>query len=66
MGKVILHNNPDPERNNCDRSRRFQQLSTEEKLTALFNLNALAVAFNGGKPIKVPQGKGMVISKISS
>jgi hypothetical protein len=66
MGKVILHTNPDPERSNLERAKRFQQLSTEEKLKALFKLNALAIAFNGGKPIKTPQGKGIVISKPST
>jgi hypothetical protein len=63
MGKLILHAAPDPERLSLERARRFASLSTEEKLNALFALIELSVALNGGKPLKAPQGKGIIIRK---
>ncbi len=63
MGKLILHDNPDPERLANERANRFYNLPFEEKLRELFALIDLAVKMNGGKPIKEPQGKGIVIRK---
>jgi hypothetical protein len=63
MGKLILHDNPDPERLERERAARFLALSAEDKLKELFALIDLAVKMNGGKPIKEPQGKGIIIRK---
>jgi len=65
MGKLILHNNPDPERNNLERAKEFAALPDEEKLKRLFALIELSVVLNDGKPLKEPQGKGLVIRKPS-
>ena len=63
MGKLILHDNPDLERLNEERSERFYHLPFEDKLKELFALIDLTVKMNGGRPIKEPQGKGIVIRK---
>lgn len=64
MGKLILHENPDPERLNEKRADRFYHLPFEEKLKELFALIDLSVKMNSGKPIKEPQGKGIVLRKL--
>jgi len=63
MGKVILHNVPDPEKNKLERAREFAILPFEEKLKRSFALIELGVKLNGGKPLKEPQGKGIIIRK---
>lgn len=63
MGKLILHDNPDPERLRAERAARFAALPFSEKLKILFAQIDLAVKMNGGKPLKEPQGKGIVIRK---
>ena len=45
------------------REQRFYNLSAEEKFYALIKLNKIAVELNGGRPLKTPQGKGIVIRK---
>ena len=66
MGKVILHNNPDPEKNHLERARQFAALSDDEKLKRLFALIELSMVLNEGKPLKEPQGKGLLIRKAST
>ncbi len=46
------------------RAQAYLALSSEEKFYALLALNRNAVALNGGKPLKTPQGKGLVIKKL--
>ena len=64
MGKVIIRQNADITQQDLERSKRFYNLPTEEKLNELFALIDLSVKLNGGKPLKVPQGKGLVLRKI--
>ena len=64
MGRLIIRDNPDIFLQDLERSRRFVNLSTTEKLNELFALIDLSVKLNGGKPLKVPQGKGLVLRKI--
>jgi hypothetical protein len=45
------------------RDIEYLKLSNEEKWAAMMRINRLAVAFNGGKPIKQPQGKGFVFNR---
>lgn len=59
----MIHSEPDPEKLAMERAQRFLSLTTEEKMDALFSLIELSVLFNGGKPLKVPQGKGIIIKK---
>ena len=64
MGRLIIRDNPDTFQQDLERSKRFVSLSTTEKLNELFALIDLSVKLNGGKPLKVPQGKGLVLKKI--
>jgi hypothetical protein len=64
MGRVIIRQNPDIVQQNLERSKIFLNLSTTEKLNELFALIDLSVKLNGGKPLKMPQGKGLVLRKI--
>ncbi len=45
------------------REQAFLALPPEKKIQMLLNLNRNAVALNGGKPLKTPQGKGIIIKK---
>jgi hypothetical protein len=64
MGSLKLHNLSIPREVIVkERDNRFLQLSPAEKFYALLNLNKTAVKLNGGKPLKRPQGKGIIISK---
>lgn len=64
MGRVVLHTNPDPERLERERAQRFAALPFEQKLLELYALIDLAIKMNGGKPLKEPQGKGIVLRKL--
>lgn len=66
MGKLFLHANPDPDQIALKRAEKFRDLSTEEKLKSLFSLIQLSIALNNNKPIKKPQGKGLIITKAPS
>ncbi|GAA4319797.1 hypothetical protein [Compostibacter hankyongensis] len=46
-----------------ERAAAYQQLSSREKIEQLFSLIQVSVSLNGGKPLKYPQGKGVVISR---
>jgi hypothetical protein len=63
MGRVILHTKPDPEKLELERAKQFFLLPLEEKLNRLFALIDLSVKLNNNKPIKQPQGKGLIIRK---
>lgn len=63
MGRLILHNNPDNEKLNAERARRFANLPFEEKMKELFALIDLARKTSGNQPLKKPRGLGLVISK---
>ena len=64
MGRLVIRDNPDTSQQDLERSRRFVSLSTTDKLNELFALIDLSVKLNGGKPLKTPQGKGLVLRKI--
>lgn len=64
MAKLVLHDlSLSPEAIQQEREQRFLKLSAQEKLEELFALINLSIAMNGGKPIKEPQGKGLIIRK---
>lgn len=63
MGRLTIRQNPDLEQIEQERRQRFMALSTTEKLNELFALIDLSVKLNGGKPLKEPQGLGLVIKK---
>ena len=66
MGKLVIHTNPNPAQQDLERHLRFAHLPLSEKLNQLFALIDLTVKMNGGKPIKEPQGKGIVLRKKSN
>lgn len=45
------------------RAQTYLQRSPKEKLDTLFNLIAVSRKLNGGKPLKQPQGKGIIITR---
>lgn len=63
MGKLTIRQHTDLEQIERERRQRFMKLSTMEKLNELFALIDLSVKLNGGKPLKEPQGLGLVIKK---
>jgi len=46
-----------------EREERYLSASVKDKFYQLLRLINLSVKMNGGRPLKVPQGKGLVISK---
>ena len=63
MGKLIFNTDPDVEKSNLERAKKFLNLPVEEKLNSLFSLIRLSVILNNGQPLKKPQGKGILITK---
>lgn len=45
------------------REGRFLNASPKEKLDQLLRLIRVSIKLNGGKPLKTPQGNGIVIRK---
>jgi len=66
MGRLIIHSEPDPSKLESERSKRFLKLSTTEKINSLFALINLSVMLNNGKPLKYPQGKGIILRKVTT
>lgn len=63
LGRLTIQQHPDLEQIENERQQRFMKLSTMEKLNELFALIDLSVKLNSGKPLKEPQGLGLVIKK---
>lgn len=67
MGSLKIYNANIPrETILAEREAVYLNRSAEQKFYALLNLNRISVQMNGGKPLKKPQGKGIIISKSSS
>ncbi|SOD14253.1 hypothetical protein [Pedobacter xixiisoli] len=49
----------------AEREALYLSKSAEQKIYALLQLNYVAVQLNGGKLLKQPQGKGILIRKIN-
>ncbi len=64
MGKLILRQIADTDSQDLERAKRFMSLDVTSKIRELFALIDLSVKLNGGKPLKMPQGKGLVLRKI--
>lgn len=47
----------------AEREEAYLNRSSEKKILALLRLNHISVQMNGGNPLKIPQGKGIVIRK---
>ena len=64
MGKLKLYDlSTPPEQIVREREMAYLALSPKEKFLQLASLIHLSVVLNGGKPLKQPQGKGLVISR---
>jgi hypothetical protein len=64
MGKLKLYDTSIPRSLIvAEREAIYVALSPEDKFLQLLALIRLSVAMNGGKPLKLPQGKGIVISR---
>ena len=63
MAKLILHP-PGTTREDIEHQRMLRNLerTPEERMVMAFRLMALALAFKNG-PIKLPQGKGVVLKR---
>jgi hypothetical protein len=64
MGKLVIHEQPVDL--TLERMKRHLALSPEERLSALIKLCRLSMQMSGRKTIGVPQGKGLVIRKLST
>lgn len=64
MGKLIFREISNIESQDYERAKRFMSLDTSSKLNELFALIDLSVKLNGGKPLKTPQGKGLILKKV--
>ncbi|XZF13993.1 hypothetical protein ACTHGU_19615 [Chitinophagaceae bacterium MMS25-I14] len=67
MGKVRLYDTNIPRETILqERTERYNSLSVADKLNELFTLINLTRKMSGGKPLKEPQGKGLVLSRKQS
>ena len=64
MGKLTLYDISTPREIIAqERESDYLSRSPEQRFFSVLYLNNISVAMNGGKPIKSPQGKGLVIRK---
>jgi len=63
MSRVIFHNHAAPGAIEMRRAAEWEQLQPEQRWQRLLNLIRLSVLLNGGRPLKQPQGKGLIIRK---
>ncbi len=62
MGKLKLYDTSIPQAQIVrEREQAYLALSSKEKILQLMALIRLSVLLNGGRPLKQPQGKGLVI-----
>ena len=63
MGKIILHP-PGTTREDIEEMRLMRNLekTPNERISFMFELNALAMKIKGG-PLKEPQGKGIILRR---
>ena len=66
MGRLKIYDTDTPRESIlAEREALYLSKSAEQKIYALLQLNHIAVQLNGGKPLKQPQGKGIVIKKLN-
>lgn len=64
MGKLKLYDPLlSPEQIVRERYVAYLSLPPRQKLQQLLTLIRLSVSLNGGRPVKQPQGKGLIISR---
>lgn len=62
---MILREIADTDLQDLERAKRFKSLDATSKMQELFALVNFSIKLNGIKPIRVPQGKGIIIRKFS-
>lgn len=64
MGKLKLYDTTIPQESIVrEREMAYLALSPKDKFLQLISLIRLSVSLNGGRPLKQPQGKGLIISR---
>ncbi|MFN0290242.1 MULTISPECIES: hypothetical protein [Pedobacter] len=64
MGRLKIYDTDIPRESIiAEREAVYLNKSAEQKIHALLQLNYVAVQLNGGKPLKQPQGRGIIIRK---
>ncbi|WP_316825226.1 hypothetical protein [Pedobacter miscanthi] len=64
MGKLKLYDITIPRETIFEeRDVVYLSLTPEQRFFGVLQLNQISVTINGGKPLKFPQGKGLVIRK---
>ncbi|MBO9675560.1 MAG: hypothetical protein J7577_19080 [Sphingobacteriaceae bacterium] len=64
MGKLKIYDINTPRETIVEeRDAIYLSRTPEQRFFAVLQLNHISVAMNGGKPLKYPQGKGLVIRK---
>jgi len=65
MGKLTLYDISTPrELIAQERESVYLSRTPEQRFFSVLHLNHISVGMNGGKPLKSPQGKGLVIRKL--
>ena len=65
MGKLKLYDTSIPrELIAQERESVYLSRSPEQRFFSVLHLKHISVTMNGGKPLKSPQGKGLVIRKL--
>lgn len=66
MGKLKLYDINTPRETIVEeRDAIYLSRTPEQRFFSVLQLNNISVTMNGGKPLKSPQGKGLVIRKQS-
>ena len=66
MGKLKLYDTSIPRETIVgERESAYLSRNPQQRFSSILLLNRISVAMNGGKPLKSPQGKGLVIRKPS-
>lgn len=64
MGKLKLYDINTPRETIVEeRENLYLSRTPEQRFFGVLQLNQISVMMNGGKPLKSPQGKGLVIRK---
>ena len=64
MGKLNLYDTTTPRETIIEeRDSIYLSRTPEQRFFGVLQLNHISVTMNGGKPLKFPQGKGLVIRK---
>ncbi|MCZ4243664.1 hypothetical protein [Pedobacter punctiformis] len=67
MGKLKLYDISIPRETIAEeRESVYLNRSAEQRFFSLLHLNYISIAMNGGQPLKIPLGKGIIIRRPNS